>query len=127
MGGQVARFSLELAGTVFAERTTTVFPAEEGRPEETFDEVGYVSYDREKRRYVAAYYFSTGVFGSYDVEILPEGGIRMTAASLANYEAGARSRRLLARKADGSLDLSLDLAPSGKDFTPFLSGALKKK
>lgn len=127
IGGLAARFSMELAGTVFAERTTSVFPAEDGRPEETFDEVGYVSYDREKRRYVAAYYFSTGVFGSYDVEILPEGGIRMTAAALSNYEAGARSRRAFTRKVDGSLDLSLDLAPAGKDFTPFLSGTLKKK
>ncbi len=127
IGGEVARFSMELAGTVFVERTTTVFPAEEGRPEETFDEAGYVTYDREKRKYVATYFFSTGVFGTYDVEVLPDGGLRMTAGALSNYEAGARSRRVFTRKADGSLGLSLDLAPAGKDFTPFLSGSLKKK
>ena len=86
-----------------------------------------MTYDREKRKYVATYFFSTGVFGTYDVEILPDGGLRMTAGALSNYEAGARSRRVFTRKADGSLDLSLDLAPAGKDFTPFLSGTLKKK
>jgi len=126
-GGRIARFTTELNGTAFVERTSTIFPAEPGKPEESFEEVGYVTYDREKRKYVAVYYFSTGVFGTYDVEILPEGGLRMTAAALTNYEAGTRSRRVFTRKADGTLDLSLDLAPAGKDFTPFLSGTLKKK
>ncbi|MFI5181581.1 MAG: heme-binding beta-barrel domain-containing protein [Thermoanaerobaculia bacterium] len=126
-GGRVAHFSMELAGTAFVERTSTIFPAEEGKPEEAFEEVGYVTYSREKRRYMATYFFSTGVSGTFDVEILPDGGIRMTSGALSNYEAGARSRRVFARKADGSLDLSLDLAPSGKDFAPFLSGTLKKK
>ena len=127
IGGCVAHFSTDLAGTVFVERTTTIFPAEEGKPEETFEDVGYVTYDREKRKYVAAYFFSTGVFGTYDVEILPGGTIRMTAASLANYDTGARSRRVLARRADGTLDLALDVAPPGKDFAPFLSGTLRRK
>ncbi len=126
LGGRIARFTLELAGTAFVERTSTVFPAEEGKPEESFEEVGYVTYDREKRKYVAAYFFSTGVFGTYDVEILSD-GLRMTAGALSNYEAGATSRRVFTRKADGSLDLSLDLAPAGKDFAPFLSGTLQKK
>jgi hypothetical protein len=118
---------MELAGTVFVERTTTIFPAEEGKPEESFEEVGYVSYDRERRKYVATYFYSTGVSGTYDVEILPDGVIRMASAGLLNYESGARSRRVVARKADGSLDLSLDLASAGKEFAPFLSGTLKKK
>lgn len=127
LGGRIARFTMELSGTAFVERTSTIFPAEEGKPEEAFEEVGYVMYDREKRKYVAMYFFSTGVFGTYDVEILPDGGLRMTTGALSNYEAGARSRRVFTRKADGSLDLSLDLAPAGKDFAPFLSGTLKKK
>jgi hypothetical protein len=126
-GGRIARFSMELAGTVFVERTSTIFPAEEGKPEEAFEEVGYVTYDREKRKYVATYFFSTGVWGTFDAEILPNGAIRMTSGGLSNYEAGARSRRVLTRRADGTLDLSLDIAPAGREFAPFLSGALKKK
>jgi hypothetical protein len=127
LGGRIARFTMELSGTAFVERTSTIFPAEEGKPEESFEEVGYVTYDREKRKYVAMYFFSTGVFGTYDVEILPDGGLRMNAGALSNYEPGTRSRRVFTRKADGSLDLSLDLAPAGKEFSPFLSGTLKKK
>ncbi len=127
IGGRIARFSMELAGTAFVEHTSTIFPAEEGKPEETFEERGYVTYDREKRRYVATYWFSTGVFGAFDVEILPGGAIRMTSGALSNYEAGARSRRVFTRNADGTLDLSLDLAPPGRDFAPFLAGTLKKK
>jgi hypothetical protein len=34
---------------------------------------------------------------------------------------------LLARKADGELSLSTDLAPPGKDFAPWLTSSLKKK
>lgn len=127
LGGRIARFTMELAGTAFVERTSTIFPAEAGKAEESFEEVGYVTYDREKRKYVAMYFFSTGVFGTYDVEILPDAGIRMSAGALSNFEAGTRSRRVFTRKADGTLDLSLDLAPAGKDFAPFLSGTLKKK
>ena len=127
LGGRIARFTMELAGTAFVERTSTIFPAEEGKAEESFEEVGYVTYDREKRKYVAMYFFSTGVFGSYDVEFLPDAGLRMTAGALSNYEAGARSRRVFTRKADGTLDLSLEIAPSGKDFAPFITGTLKKR
>ena len=126
-GGRIDRFTLELNGNYLVHRGSTVFPAEEGRPEETVEEVGYVSYDRGRRRYVASYFFSTGIFGTFDVEILVEGSIRLTAPALMNYESGARSRLVFVRRADGGLDASIDIAPPGKDFVAYLTGSLKKK
>ena len=127
IGGRIARFTMELDGTVLVERASTLFPAGDGRPEETAEEVGYVTYDRGKRTYVATYFFSTGVFGTFDVEFLPGGAIRMTAPSLGNYEAGARSRLLFMPRADGGLDTAVEIAPPGKDFVAFLTSSLKKK
>lgn len=127
IGGRVVRFTMELNGTVLVERGSTIFPAGDGKPEEAAEELGCVTYDREKRRYVATFYFSTGVFGAYDVEIPAEGVIRMTAPALGNFEAGARARVVFSRRADGGLDTALDIAPPGREFVAFQSSSLKKK
>ncbi len=127
LGGRVARFTMELSGRFLVERGSTLFPAGDGKPEETDEEVGYVAYDRTRRAYVATYFFSTGVFGAFDVEILPGGAIRMTAASLGNYEPGARSRILLTPRPDGGLDSAIEIAPPGKDFVAWRTSSMKKK
>ena len=127
VGGHVARFAWEMNGTYLVHRGSTIFASEEGKPEETVEEVGYVSYDRERRKYQASYFFSTGVSGIFDVEILGNGSIRMTAPALLNYEAGARWRLVFVRRADGGLDTAIEIALSGKDFVPYLTSGLKKK
>lgn len=127
IGGRVVRFSLEMNGTVLVERGSTIFPAGDGKPEETAEELGCVSYDREKRRYVATYWFSTGVFGTYDVEIPAEGIIRMTAGAVGNFEPGARARLAFSRRTDGGLDTALEIAPPGRDFLAFQTSSLKRK
>lgn len=127
IGGRVVRFTMELAGTVLVGRATTLFPAGDGRAEESAEEVAFIAYDRARRAYVATYFFSTGVFGTFDVEFLPGGAVRMTAPSLGNYEAGSRSRLQLLPRADGGLDTVLEIAPAGKDFVPLTTSSLKKK
>jgi len=127
IGGRIARFTMDLNGTFLVERGTTVFPAGDGMPEETVEEIGYVTYNREKRGYMATYFFSTGVYGMYDVEILPGGAIRMTAPSLGNYDPGARSRILFTPRADGGLDTAIEIAPAGKDYVAHRTSSLKKK
>ncbi|MGE5345164.1 MAG: hypothetical protein ACM3JH_04340 [Acidithiobacillales bacterium] len=127
IGGRITRFAMELDGTFLVERASALFPAGDGKPEESEEEIGYVAYDRAKRTYVATYFFSTGVFGTFDVEFLPGGAIRMTAAALGNYEAGARSRILLTPRADGGLDSNIEIALPGKDFVAWRTSSLKKK
>jgi len=127
IGGRVVRFTMEMNGTLLVERGSTLFPADDGKPEEASEELGCISYDREKRRYVATYWFSTGVFGTYDVEIPAEGVIRMTAPALGNFEPGARARLVFSRRADGGLDTALDIAAPGRDFQGFQTSSLKKK
>jgi len=127
IGGRVVRFTMEMNGTVLVERGSTIFPAGDGKPEEAAEELGCVTYDREKRRYVATYYFSTGVSGPFDVEFAADGTVRMTSAALVNYEVGARSRITFTRRADGGLDTALDIAPPGRDFVAFQTSSLKKK
>jgi hypothetical protein len=125
VGGRVARFAPELSGSYLVHRGSTVLSADDGK-QETIEEVGYFAYDREKRRYVATYYFSTGISATFDVEIAPE-GVRLASRELVNAEAGTKARMLFSRKGEGELALSMDLAPSGKDFVPFLTSALRKK
>jgi hypothetical protein len=125
VGGRVAHFAPEFSGNYLVHRGSTILTADDGK-EETIEEVGYFAYDREKRRYVASYFFSTGISASFDVEIAPE-GVRLTSRELLNAEAGTKARMLFARKADGDLALSMDLASGGKDFFPFLTSSLRKK
>jgi len=126
-GGRVARFGPELLGAYFAVHASTILAAEEGgRPEETLDEEGWFGYDRERRKYAATWFFSNGVFGIFEVEILPD-GIRLVSRELVNYESGTRARILLLKRPDGDVGMDVDLAAPGKDFVPWLVSALKKK
>jgi hypothetical protein len=125
VGGRVARFTPEFTGNYLVHRGSTILTADDGK-EETIEEVGYFAYDREKRRYVASYFFSTGISATFDVEIAPE-GVRLTSRELLNTEAGTKVRMLFSRKSDGELTLSMDLAPAGKELVPFLTSSLRKK
>lgn len=125
VGGRVARFTPEFSGNYLVHRGSTILTADDGK-EETIEEVGYFAYDREKRRYVASYFFSTGISATFDVEVAPESA-RLVSRELLNAEAGTKARMLFARKADGELSLSMDLAPPGRDFVPFLTSSLRKK
>lgn len=126
-GGRVARFGPELLGTFFVVHGSTILAAEEGgRPEETLEEEGWFAYDREKRKYVATWFFSNGVSGLFDVELLPD-GIRLNSRELVNYEAGTRARMLFQKQPGGDVTMNVDLAAPGKDFLPWLVSTLKKK
>ncbi|MFI5197527.1 MAG: hypothetical protein ACHQJD_02815 [Thermoanaerobaculia bacterium] len=125
VGGRVAHFTPQFSGNYLVHRGSTILTADDGK-DETIEEVGYFTYDREKRRYVAWYFFSTGVTGTFDVEIAPE-GLRLVSKELLNAEAGTKVRMLFLRKADGELSLSTELAPGGRDYMPFLMSSLKKK
>jgi hypothetical protein len=125
VGGRVARFTPEFTENYLVHRGSTILTADDGK-EETIEEVGYLAYDRERRRYVASYFFSTGISATFDVEIAPE-GVRLVSRELLNAEAGTKARMLFSRKSDGELSLSTELAPPGKDFVPWLVSALKKK
>ncbi len=126
-GGRVARFGSELVGGFFVAHASTILAAEEGgRPEETLEEEGWFAYDREKRKYTATWFFSNGVSGVFDVEVLPD-GVRLLSRELVNYEAGTRARMLFQKRPEGDVAMDVDLAPPGKDFAPWLVSALKKK
>jgi len=125
VGGRVARFTPEFSGNYLVHRGSTILTADDGK-EETIDEVGYFAYDREKRRYVASYFFSTGISATFDVEVAAESA-RLVSREMLNAEPGTKARMLFTRKTDGELSLSTDLAPPGGDFVPWLVSALKKK
>jgi hypothetical protein len=125
-GGRVARFGPELSGAFFVVRGSTFLAAEEGAREETLEEEGWFAYDREKRKYVATWFFSNGVVGAFDVELLLD-GVRLTSREVVNYESGTRARLLFQRRPEGDVAMNVDLAAPGKDFVPWLVSALKKK
>lgn len=127
IGGRVVSFALEVDGATLGYRATTYFPVKDDRPEARTEEIAKIVYDGAKGRYVAFVVFSTKAWGIYDGEVRPDGSILFTAREMANLEAGLRSRWILSRKADGTLLEELDLAPSGKDFSPYLSATLTKK
>lgn len=127
IGGTVARFTQEMGGNYLVHRVTTIFPAQAGKPEESIELLGYYAYDREKRKYVATYFFSTGVLGVFDVEFVATGVVRLVSRELLNYESGARSRLVFSRKSETEETLDFELALAGKDFVPYFSSKLIRK
>ncbi len=127
VGGRVVSFGLEVDGATLGYRATTYFPVKDSLPEARSEEIAKIVYDSAKGKYVALVIFSTKAWGLYDAEVRPDGSIRFTAREMANLEAGLRSRWTLSRKADGTLQEDLDLAPAGKDFSTYLSATLTKK
>jgi hypothetical protein len=125
-GGRVARFGPELSGAFFVVHGSTFLAAEEGGREETLEEEGWFAYDREKRKYVATWFFSNGAAGAFDVELLPD-GVRLLSREVVNYESGTRARLLFQKRPDGDVTMNVDLAAPGRDFVPWLVSALKKK
>jgi hypothetical protein len=124
VGGAAAQITADQEGNYVTLRGMRLFPQQEGRPEETVEETGMFFYDRDKRRYVAHFYFSSGVVGIYDVEA-GDGSLKLTSRELLNYE-GARSRITIARSADG-LSYLMDLAPRGQEFLPIYATKLSRK
>ena len=57
IGGTVGRWTQEMSGNFLVHHVNTIFPAQSGKPEESIELVGYYAYDREKRKYVASYFF----------------------------------------------------------------------
>lgn len=126
IGGRVIRFAMELGGNYMVAKGSTIFAAQGGKAEETIEEVGYIAYDRERRVYVAQYYFSNGISGTFDVEVAPD-GLKLVSSSLVNYETGAKARMGFRKTSDTEIASSFDLAPGGKEFVPFLTAKLTKK
>jgi len=127
VGGRVSRWTAEMGGNYLVQRGTTVFPAQAGATEDSTEDVGYIAYDRERRKYVAWYFFSTGVSGTFDVDLPSPGIVRMVSTSLENYDVGAKMRLTITRKSDAELAYQLELAPQGKEFVGLLTSKLAKK
>jgi len=127
VGGRVVRWSMEMGGNYLVERGTTVFPAQAGTAEDSTEEVGYFAYDRDRRKYVAYFFYSTGVAGFYDVDLPSAGVIRLVSTSLLNYDGGARTRLTITSKSDSELTSQLEVSPPGKDWVAFVTSKLSKK
>ncbi len=127
IGGRVVSAELSVEGAVLVYRANTVWPAGTGRAEERSQEAAFITYDGDKGKYVALVVFSTKVWGLYDVELRPDGSLRLTSREFVNYDSGAKSRITLAKKGETELAEQLEVSPSGKDFAPFLTSKLTKK
>lgn len=127
VGGRSARFTMEMGGSYLVLKGSIIFPAQSGVPEESTEEVAYFVYDRDKRKYQCHYFFSSGISGVYDVELPAEGTVRLVSNQFLNYEAGAKSRLTLSRKADNEISFQMELAPAGQDFKTYISSKLNRK
>ena len=127
IGGKVSRWSAEMGGNYLTNRGNMVFAAQSGIPEESTEEIGYIAYDRDKRKYVAYFFYSTAVVGFYDVEFPSEGVIRFISTSQLNFETGARTRVTITKKTGTEVSYLFEVAPAGKDFVPFVSSKMARK
>lgn len=127
VGGRVVSFQPAVGGAQLSYRATTFYPAKESLPESSTEEVAYIVYDGGRGKYAALVVFSTKVWGIFDAEVRPDGAVVFTSREMANMAAGVRARWTLARKEDGSIAETIEVAPNGTDFAPFVTSTLAKK
>ena len=127
IGGRVVSLGPEVDGATLRYRATTYYPAKDSLPETRSEEIAHIVYDGGKGKYVALFIFSTKAWGVFEADVRPDGSIVFVSKEMANLEAGTRSRWTLGKKPDGTVAESLDVAPPGRDFVPFLTATLSKK
>lgn len=127
LGGRVVRLTLEMGGNFVVHRGSTIFAAQGGAPEESTEDVGYYFYDRDKRKYVALFLFSTGVVSIYDVDFPSPNSLRCVSSQVSNYEPGSRTRLLVSKASETELTFQMDIAQPGKEFVPYITSKLTKR
>jgi hypothetical protein len=126
-GGRFERWQWEFGRSFLVVKATTIFPGRDGKPEERHEEIGYYSYDRDRRRYTAVYFLSEGIRGLSDVEILGDGSLRLTSTALENYEPGAKTRRTIQKKSPTEIVHTLEIQLPGRDWVVYFTDKLEKK
>jgi hypothetical protein len=128
IAGVTASWGMEMNGNFLMHTTNVVLPASEGKTEESIRIVGYYSYDRDRRKYVAYYFFSTGILGTFDADLAADARASNCSPPSSQREAGpGRGLDHQAQPPPRTSRSSWTWRRRGKTSVPFVIAKLAKR
>lgn len=111
----------------FLELRTRSISRRDGKPDDSHEDVGFISRDTDSGTFVFRQFLSEGFVNTYDVSIR-SGETRQIVFAYREAESagGMRAQMRLSFVAEDEYDLVLDLAASGEDFVPCQQMHMKK-
>jgi hypothetical protein len=121
-------YTFVLGGRYLRSQTSAKYePQKPGQKPESHEDVGYFSYDTERKRLVFREFLSEGAVLTYTAEPATNGNLVFTTESVENNLApGMRARVTFKRVSDGEMEETLELAPKGAAFQVYVKSRLKR-
>lgn len=128
--GTVEReYSRALNGRFIQVRNRSVYPPQKNNPKgETHEDVGFISFDRGRSRFVLRQFHIEGFVNHYVAEAPAAGSTKwvFTSEAIENIPAGWRARETYTMPDANTLEEMFELAEPGKEFQLYSRTALKR-
>jgi hypothetical protein len=110
-------------------RNKSTYPSSAKNPKgEVHEDIGYISYDKNRRSFVLRQFHSEGFVNQYRQESLSADGKRIVfiSESIENIQNGWRAKETYQVLGENEFSETFELAPPGKIFEPYTSVILKR-
>jgi hypothetical protein len=111
-----------LGGKFILVRHTSVYPPQEKNPKgETHEDVGYMSFDKARRRLVFRQFHIEGFVNHYvaETEAIEGGKLVLDSEAIENIPKGFRARETYKFSGDDAFEEIFELAEPGKEFSVY--------
>ena len=122
-------YGYALARRFIEVRNKSVYPPTERHPNgEVHEDIGYISYDKMRRKFVLRQFHVEGFVNQYVLDSVSVDGKTMIFVSegIENIPAGWRARETYHIDSANSITEAFDLAPPGKPFEPYTKVTLNR-
>ena len=128
-GTSTREYRLVMKDQFIEVRNRTTYPPQEKNPKgEVHEDVGYISFDRNRKMFVLRQFHGEGFVNTY-VATPPSGPgqVVFTSEAIENIPSGWRARETYRVLSDDERLEIFELAEPGKDFTTYSEARLKKR
>jgi hypothetical protein len=117
-----------LGGKYLLVKNRSVYPAQEKNAKgETHEDVGYFSYDKQRKKLVLRQFHLEGFVNQYVEETATPGTLVFVSEAIENIPAGWRARESYAFDGPDAFTETFELAEPGKDFAVYTKTTFTRK
>jgi hypothetical protein len=108
-------------------RNTSTYPAQQKNPKgEVHEDVGYISYDRSRQRFVLRQFHVEGFVNQYVAQAPSSARLVFTSEAIENIAPGWRARETYTYQLPDGFEETFELAEPGKDFEVYTHSRFKR-
>ena len=127
-GTSTREYHLVLGDRFVEVRNRSVYPPQEKNPKgETHEDVGYISYDRNRKAFVFRQFHVEGFVNTYVATPSAGNAFVFTSEAIENIPAGWRARETYRAVSEDEWLEIFELAEPGKDFTTYSETRLRRR